>query len=205
MAIFNCYLSSPEGSELTKSSVLPLAGPTTFPQPAPPAGVRPRSARARRRPGSPWARNGSRRKGSARAAILGEMPWFHGERMVKWWWNDGEIMVNGIWSNMTIGFLWSNVIHCDTLKIMLVPPVKCWLKETRDGWCCSFLAMESLVSSWIDLDMVQCEAPGLEMAWKVGEDNSNFTMVYGCLWYANNELVTGANPNQQTSLGGLTL
>ena len=27
---------------------------------------------------------------------------------------------------------------------------------------------------------------------------------YG-LWYANNELVTGANLNQQTSLGGLTL
>ena len=34
----------------------------------------------------------------------------------------------------------------------------------------------------------------------VGANNSNN---YG-LWYANNELVTGANLNQQTSLGGLT-
>ena len=46
--------------------------------------------------------------------------------------------------------------------------------------------------------LVQCEAPKIA---KVGAHNSNFTMVYGIY----NELVTGANLNQKTYLGGLTL
>ena len=77
--------------------------------------------------------------------------WTDGEMMVKWWWNDDEMMVKGIWSDMTIGFLGSAVIPF----FMVVPPVKCWLKET--WWVVPFmgydhmdfisqlLAMESLV------------------------------------------------------------
>ena len=75
----------------------------------------------------------------------------------------------------------------------------------------SFWRLSSLLAPWVNTTETPRSTDGLVTTmWGPQEsvqlvNITPLTIINYGSWYANNELVTGANLNQQTSLGGLTL
>ena len=95
-----------------------------------------------------------------------------------------------IWYNSGLNPVGDDSFHCDWILNF------CWFIPT--------MGHHGLLHPETYLRNVQDGAPVNEIAFSWGPHNSNDSRIG--LWYSTyNELVTGANLNQLTSLGGLTL